>query len=164
MHCLTVTGASEQRDLSYNDALLHRVAHATGGRMLTPFDVDGANLFTREGLLITASPLPIWDILIPILLALLIIDVAIRRIAWDWLATKRMAAAMAQRVRDFTMTTRQVESAPTLDALKKAREDVAEQRFKPAEQGTAAVAHRPDPKAKFTAQGGAVEGDITNVV
>lgn len=162
---MTVNGAPEQRDLNSNDALLRRIADATGGRMLTPFDVQTAGLFSRDGLLVTASPLPIWDILIPLLLALIILDVAIRRIAWDWLATKRMAAAMAQRVRDFTQTTRKVEAAPTLDALKRVRTDVAETKFKPAEKGApAATAARPDPKAKFSAGAGAVEGDITNVV
>jgi uncharacterized membrane protein len=162
---LTINGAPEQRDLQSNDALLQRIADATGGRMLEPF--QAVNLFSREGLIVTASPLPIWDILIPILLGLIILDVAIRRIAWDWLATKRMAAAVAQRVRDFTQTTRKVEAAPTLDALKRVREDVAEQKFKPAEKGTqtAAAGGRPDPKAKFAAGASqAVEGDITNVV
>jgi uncharacterized membrane protein len=163
---LTINGAPEQRDLQSNDALLQHVADATGGRMLTPFEVESAGLFSRDGLIVSASPLPIWDILIPVLLGLIIVDVSVRRIAWDWLATKRLAAAMAQKVRDFTQTTRKVdEGAPTLDALKKVREDVAEQKFKPAEKGVAAGAARPDPKAKFVAGANqAVEGDITNVV
>jgi uncharacterized membrane protein len=160
---LTINGAPEQRDLQSNDSLLQHIADATGGRMLAPFDAAGANLFSREGLIVSASPLPVWDILIPILLALLIVDVAVRRIAWDWLATQRLAAAMAQRVRDFTNTTRQVESAPTMDALKRVREDVAENKFKPAERGVAPPPPLPDPKAKFVARN-AVEGDISSVV
>ena len=161
---LTINGAPEQRDLQSNDSLLQRIADATGGRMLTPFDAESANLFTRRGLIVSASPLPVWDILIPILLSLLILDVAARRIAWDWLATKRLAAAMAQKVRDFTTTTRAVASGPTLDALKKVREDVAEQKFKPAEKGgSGKPPPLPDPKAKFVARD-AVEGDISSVV
>jgi hypothetical protein len=163
---LTVNGAAEQRDLQSNDALLQRIADQTGGRMLDPFDVENANLFTREGVTVTASPLPIWDILIPVLLALMLLDVAVRRIAWDWMATKRLAAAMANKVRSYTQTTRAVEGAPTLDALKKVREDVAEQKFKPQEEGkkpAAVGAAKPDPKAKFVARQG-VEGDISNVV
>jgi Ca-activated chloride channel family protein len=161
---LTINGAPEQRDLQSNDALLQRIADATGGRMLTPFDAEGAELFTRQGLLVSASPLPIWDILIPILLGLMIIDVAVRRIAWDWMATKKLAAAMAQKVRDYTTTTRAVESAPTMDALKRVREDVAEQKFRPAEKGAAAASSPlPDPKAKFVPKD-AVEGDISSVV
>ena len=160
---LTINGAPEQRDLLSNDPLLQRIADSTGGRMLEPFNAESANLFSREGLLISASPLPIWDILIPVLLGLLLLDVAVRRIAWDWLATKRLAAAMAQKVRDFTVTTRQVESAPTMDALKKVREGVAEQKFRPAEKIAANALSLPDPKAKFVAQN-AVEGDISNIV
>ncbi len=160
---LTINGAPEQRDLLSNDSLLQRIADSTGGRMLEPFNAESANLFSREGLLISASPLPIWDILIPVLLGLLLLDVAVRRIAWDWLATKRLAAAMAQKVRDFTVTTRQVESAPTMDALKKVREGVAEQKFRPAEKIAANAPSLPDPKAKFVAQN-AVEGDISNIV
>ena len=70
----------------------------------------------------TASPLPIWDILIPILLGLIIVDVATRRIAWDWLATKRMAASAAERAR--VHDDRKVESKQTLDALRRVREEV----------------------------------------
>ena len=160
---LTINGAPEQRDLLSNDSLLQHIADSTGGRMLEPFEAESANIFSREGLIVSASPLPVWDILIPILLALLIVDVAVRRIAWDWLATKRLAAAMAQKVRDFTVTTRQVESAPTMDALKKVREGVVEQKFRPAEKAAVKPPALPDPKAKFVAKN-AVEGDISSVV
>ena len=159
---LTVNGAPEQRDLQSNDTVLQHIADATGGRMLEPFDAEASDFFTRNGLIVSASPLPVWDIFIPILLALIVLDVAVRRIAWDWLATKRLAAAMAQRVRDFTQTTRQVESAPTMDALKRVREDVNEQKFRPAEKGSSPPP-LPDPKAKFVAKQ-AVEGDISSVV
>ena len=77
----------------------------------------------------------IWFV-VPFLLALIIIDVAIRRIAWDWASTKRMAAAASAYVRSFT-TTRKVEhSAQTMGALKQVREQVAEQRFKVGPEGT----------------------------
>ena len=159
---LTVNGSPEQRDLQSNDAVLQHIADATGGRMLEPFDAEASDFFTRKGLNVSASPLPVWDILIPVLLGLIVLDVAVRRIAWDWLATKRLAAAAAQRVRDFTQTTRRVEGAPTMDALKRVREDVAEQKFRPAEKGNAAPP-LPDPKAKFVAKQ-AVEGDIGSVL
>ena len=62
--------------------------------------------------------------------ALILVDVAIRRIAWDWPATKRMALAVADYVRTFTMTYRKVESPRTLESLKRVREELAEQKFK----------------------------------
>jgi hypothetical protein len=101
--------------------------------------------------------------MIPILLALILIDIAIRRIAWDWASTKRLVAAAGEQIRMYT-TQRKVESAPTLDALKKVRGEVAETKFKVSEEtsaGTAAA--RPNPKAKFEAKEG-VEGDISKVV
>jgi len=97
--------------------------------------------------------------LIPVLLLLILFDVAVRRIAWDWAATKRLAAAMAQRVRDFT-TVRKVESRHTLDALRQVRQEGTEQKLKPRETPPATPA--PDAAAKFEAKG--VEGDITKVV
>ena len=163
---LVVNDSPEMRELKSNDLLAYRIAEMTGGRVLSPFDVESANLFSRDGLTVNSSPLPVWDILIPILLGLVLIDVASRRIAWDWLATKKLAAAMALRVRQFTLT-RQVEAKPTLDALKRVRDEVAETRFKQSEQppsgAGAPAAPSPDRKAKFEAKD-AVDGDITQVV
>jgi hypothetical protein len=126
------------------------------------------DLFSREGLKPSASPLPVWDILIPILLGLILMDVAARRIAWDWMSTKRLAMAMAARVKQYTLV-RQVEAKPTLDALKKVREEVVEAKFKTADSSAPLPSQKqeamaaPNPKAKFEA-GGGVEGDITQVV
>jgi Ca-activated chloride channel family protein len=165
---MAVNSSPELRDLKSNQAVLQAVADRTGGRMLDPFDADHADLFTREGLAPTSSPLPIWDILMPILLGLILMDVAVRRIAWDWLAIKKLAESAAGGVRAIT-TTRTVETRQSLDALKRIREEGAAgsnksgDGVKPA--ATPAVvqaAARPDPKAKFEAKG--VEGDITNVV
>jgi hypothetical protein len=131
--------------------------------------VDTADLFTRDGLEVTSSPKPIWDLLVPFLLALIILDVATRRIAWDWLATKRMAMAAADYVRQFTTTYRKVENRQVLESLKRVREDVAEQKFKPAGDAissglaVSAMEPAPNPQAKFDADDG-IEGDITAVV
>jgi hypothetical protein len=165
----SVNSSPELRDLQSNDALLHQIAQRTGGRVLEPFNVDAADLFTRDGLQISSSPKPIWDLLVPFLLALIIVDVAIRRIAWDWLATKRMATAAANYVRQFTTTYRKVENRQVLQSLKRVREEVAEQKFKPAGDAispslrASAMDAGPNPQAKFDADGG-VDGDITAVV
>ena len=163
---MAVNASPELRELKSNDAAIRQVADKTGGRILEPWAATAANLFSREGLVRTASPLPIWDILIPILLGLIILDVAIRRIAWDWASTKKFAFATAEKVRGFTVI-RKVESRQTLDALKRVREEVAETKFKTEEDvpvitGESEVISRPDPKAKFQAKG--VEGDITRLV
>jgi uncharacterized membrane protein len=154
---------AEMRDLHSNDALLEDIAARTGGRVLPAFDAEGANLFTRENLAPAVSRLPVWDRLIPVLLALILIDVAARRIAWDWAAVKGYAQSVATFIRSFTTVTR-AETNTSLGAL---------QRIRSGEAGTAAGATgeakaappplvKPDPRAKFVAKG--VEGDIANVV
>ena len=168
-----MNSSPEMRDLRSNEANIQMVVDRTGGRRLDPFTIPPAGMFTREGLRQTASPLPVWDVLLPFLLGLILLDVAVRRIAWDWESTKRLGAAMAARVRAFTVTTRKVEGRETLDALKKVRGEVAETKFRTGDAGAAvasgagsakpqAAAARPDPKAKFEAKG--VEGDISKVV
>jgi uncharacterized membrane protein len=154
----------EYRELTSNRQVLNEVASRTNGHVLSAFDPNGADIFRREGLLVTNSPLPIWDVLLPFLLALVILDVATRRIAWDWASVQRLVAAMAQRVRDYT-TLRRVEGDQTINALRRVRDEVVETRLKPTDAPgmTTPPAARPDPKAKFTATRG-VEGDITQVV
>jgi len=167
-------GTLEDRALRSDEAAIRRIAERTNGRVLNPFDVASATVFTRQGVTPGASLKPIWDLLLPWLLALIILDVAVRRIAWDYNSMKKLGVAAAERVRSFT-TTRHVEAKPTLDALKKVREDVAETRFKPGDQPAGpskgaggpppvpTTAGKPDPKAKFVAPR-SVEGDITEVV
>jgi uncharacterized membrane protein len=142
----------EMRDLQSNEAKLDEIAQRTGGRVLDAWDAANANLFSRAGVAQTASPMPIWDQLIPFLLLLILIDVAVRRIAWDWAAIKRTTA---DRIRSFT-TLRRVESRHTLDALRQVREETT----KPAVPVKPLAA--PDASAKFEAKG--VEGDISSVV
>ena len=159
----------EFADLQSNDVKLQEIAQKTGGRMLGAWDAPDADLFSRENLAQTASPLPVWDILIPILLGLILLDVAARRIAWDWRSIRKTAVAGAAYVRSFTHV-RKVETRGTLDALRRVREETTES--KPRGPGLTAPpttaapqppAQRPDPRAKFQAKAG-VEGDISQVV
>jgi uncharacterized membrane protein len=160
---VAMNSSPELRDLQSNDAELKEIAERTNGRVLPPFNVEEANLFTRENLAPAVTPLPVWDILLPILVGLILIDVATRRIAWDWVALKRYAAGATAAVRSFT-TTRKVETRGSLDALKRVREEGAAS----TETGGKPPPAVPNPQAKFTAPKGAagkdVEGDITQVV
>jgi len=157
----SVNSSPELRDLHSNDALLQQIAGRTGGRVLRPFDPAAADLFTRDGVQASTSPRSVWDLLLPVLLALILLDVAVRRIAWDWAATKRLALAAAQQVRQFTMTVRKVENRQVLASLKRVRDEVAEQKFKAPQPLEAEPG--PDPSAKFDS-GGGVEGEIAAVV
>ena len=164
----SVNGSQELLDLEADIAAVRRVAEATGGRVIPAFD-PGPNddLFARRWidatgaereLAVSRSPLPVWDWLIPILLGLLIVDVAIRRIAWDWDATKAVVGAAGERVRRVTATTRQdVDTGRTLGALRQTRSDVAAgKRQEPAA--------RPDPTRKFEATGDAPAGNLSDLV
>ena len=148
----------EMRDLRSNDAVLEQIATRTGGRVLEPFDVQGADLFRREGLKKTASPMPIWDILLPILMGLVLVDVSVRRIAWDfraiWSALTRYADTFRSQRKD---------RSESVDALRRLRSGTREP--EPAatvKQQVAAPADRPDPSRKF--EGAGISGDINKVV
>ena len=159
---ISMNSSPELRDLKSNDALLKDVADSTGGRVLPAFDVEHADLFNRSGLPEAVSSLPIWERLIPWLLALILIDVAARRIAWDWIALKRYLATGVGFVQSFSLS-RQVETRSSLDALQRIRSESETKPQTPIGAGVKPPAPaRPDPKAKFEAKG--VEGDITNVV
>jgi Ca-activated chloride channel family protein len=64
-----------------NGALLRKVAELTGGRVLTMGDPEAANVFDRTNLPMPASAKRVWDLMAYIAAALLIFDVAVRRLA-----------------------------------------------------------------------------------
>ena len=129
---VAVNSEPEYRELTSNDAKLQEIADKTGGRVLAPWDAANADLFSRQNVGVTASPLPVWDILLPILLAMILLDVATRRIAWDWASIRRMALAVGKRVRSFT-SVRKVKSRETLDAFGVCGKKRPRSKFRPAE-------------------------------
>jgi uncharacterized membrane protein len=145
----------ELRDLESNEANLKRVAEATGGRLLDPFEPATAGFFSREGLKRSASPLPIWDILLMLLLPVFLMDVAIRRIAWNWQAIRSYAAA-----RVAGAPHREISRSESVDALKRLKSQPKPQ--EPAAAASPAPTKKPDAGRKFEAAG--VKGDITDVL
>jgi uncharacterized membrane protein len=154
---MVVNTSPELRELRSNESLLHQIKERTDGRWIKPFDPSSADLFSRAGLQQGASPMPIWDLLLPFLLTLILIDVATRRIAWDWNSTKRLLAGARDYVQSYT-TTRKVETTSTIDAFKQIKERASET-GKP----ETPVQDRPDPRAKFESKQ-KIEGDITSVL
>lgn len=77
---------------SDNAALLHELARRTGGRVLSFEDAHSTNLFEREGLKPPTSPKPVWDLLAILAAAMLILDIAIRRL---WIDRKSMHTLLA---------------------------------------------------------------------
>ena len=92
--------------------------------MLTPFDAQ-VDLFDRDGLAPAEALRPIWDILIPLGLVLLLLDVACRRIAWDRRSLAASAARAGAFVRSFTET-RAVTGDPMVGALRRAKDTASE--------------------------------------
>jgi hypothetical protein len=84
----------EMRDLESNEFNLTEIAQRTGGRLLNPFDPQ-ADLFNRQGLTEPRISRPLTNYLIALAIILLLLDVAIRRIAID----RRMVAS----ARDFVL-------------------------------------------------------------
>ena len=144
------------RELRSNDSLLEEIARRTRGRVLDAWDVKAADLFSRQNVPHSSSPLPVWDVLLKILLGLVLLDVACRRLAWDWNATRQRAAAVGAWIRSFT-TTRQVKAEPTLEALRRVRDEVAETKLRQLE---APPSRPPNSGTKFEA-GAAPTVDIT---
>ncbi len=159
----TVSANPEFRDLRSNDARLAEIAERTGGRVLTPWDAQAAKLYSRENVRVDSWPRDVRGVLIPILIALLLLDVAIRRVALGWATIRRAMTATSTFVRTWTLT-KPVESAPTLDALKRVRGEVADVRFRQAgNKSPASTTPMPNRTAKFEAKK-AIEGDIAGIV
>lgn len=161
----SVGAAPEARDLRSNDSLLNEIATSSGGRILSALDADSAGLlFSREGLTRSASSMPLREVILAALLGMIVLDVAARRIAWDTLEPRSMMLAATTMIRSRT-TTRKVDSKPTLAALKRVREGLANESADAARAGAnpADVIPPANPRARFEPVRG-VEGTIEDVV
>jgi Ca-activated chloride channel family protein len=166
---VSVDLSAELRDLHSNEGELTSIAAATGGRVLQPFDTS-ASLFTTEGLWPSVSLLPIWDWVVPVLLGAFLLDVTVRRIAWDWQSIRYAWSSLGNGIHSFTAT-RKVAPEPVLSAWQSARRTAGERFARSASGETPTTGDapprlaepRPQPKARFVAAKG-VDGDITAVV
>ncbi|MBX2853039.1 MAG: VWA domain-containing protein [Phycisphaeraceae bacterium] len=122
----------ELRNFQSNVALLQQIAEMTGGRVLDPGDPAAANLYNRDVPIESTSTRPLRWQLMPFLLALLLLDVACRRIAWEGQEVAAWAKGRANAIAGITRT-RKVESENTMAALKAKREATTEKLNKPAE-------------------------------
>lgn len=114
----------EYRRYRSNIDLLRRIAEETGGRLLEATDPRGIDLFDRTGLPPSVSLLPMWRELLWLLLGLMLLDVASRRLAWDRDTMARALAAAVARVRHPRERTREVRT--TLASLKERGRKVGE--------------------------------------
>ena len=138
----------ELRAFAPDTAALRRVADLTGGRVLDLArpGAPGGGLFARDAEFRSVSSRPVTSLLLPVLVALLLLDAANRRIAWD------PAAAWAW-VRDRVSPTPQTTTG-TLGALRNrntARPAPAQAAPRPAAPARAPVAYEPTPAERAAA-------------
>lgn len=116
----------ELRNFQSNLALLQQIAEMTGGRVLDPNNPADANLYNRDVPIESRSTRPLRWQLMPFLLALLLLDVACRRIAWEGQEVAAWAKGRANAIAGITQT-RKVENANTMAALKANRQQTTNQ-------------------------------------
>ncbi|MBL8991110.1 MAG: VWA domain-containing protein [Phycisphaerae bacterium] len=114
----------EFRAMKSNDALLSRLSSLSGGRTLSLDDPAGAArvLFDRSGTTPREARSPLWPLLLPWALGLLLLDVATRRLAWDRLVSRQFGRSLRQRAED-AMIDRSHDAARTLGTLRELDQD-----------------------------------------
>lgn len=139
----------EYARLTANPAALERLRERTGGRRLDINAPRDANLFDRFGIPPTIADAPIWRALMIAAFAVLLLDIATRRVAWDRLASREVLGEIrAQRADRVRRRTREAEA--TLSALKKKAKGAEPQQEQQAAPTTAAPVV-PDGTAATTA-------------
>jgi len=88
----TRAGGAEYRRMETNMGLLEEIVKRSGGRRLDGDDPAAVPLFDRAGLPVSVSALPVWPWVLGVVIAVLLLDVACRRLAWS-------GAKVAERVR-----------------------------------------------------------------
>ena len=110
----------ELRRLRSNESLLFRIADATGGRVLDIDEPRAVSIFERSNVTPVRASTPVWPLLIAWCVAFFLLDVATRRVAWDRLVTREVAAELARMASEATKG-RGGKAAATSGALKAAR-------------------------------------------
>ncbi len=146
---------AELRRFTSNMPLLEQVAQITGGRVLDPNDPTQAHLYQRDQEYVSRTMRPLWRTLLIWLLALLLLDVACRRIAWEPAA---IAAWFRARWR-MVFASREVAAEATLAALKSRRAQVRADRAETAGRKFEASADFQAADDLSAAVGGAQEGE-----
>ncbi len=137
---VTIPFAPEFSDLSDNMPLLAQVSEMTNGRMLSS-DPNQANLFDYTGLKFPETQLPLIRPLMLIWLALFLLDVAVRRLAFDF-------KAMSRRMLQVLFIKKKQKTETTLDKLKITRKQVHDQFKIRSKDAAASRKYVPDEKYK----------------
>lgn len=107
--------------LSSDANLLRRIAEETGGRLLSFDRPEGAELWSRAGVAPRRASLPLWPALLAWSLAVFVIDVGTRRVAWDRLVSRAVMAEVREHAA-AAVQQRASRAARTLSGLRRATE------------------------------------------
>lgn len=121
---VTRSGGAEFARLESNDALMAAVAGASGGRTIEFEDLGAASLFDRAGVRPIEARIPLWPLLLPWAVALMLLDAGVRRIAWDRLLSRELGATL-RREAAAAMRGRGEQAAAAADRLRRAETGVA---------------------------------------
>jgi len=116
------SSSPEFRRYTSNLALLDEIVDETHGRRLDLADPKAVNLFDRTGMPRSISSLPAWRSILWWIVALLLFDVACRRIAWDSHQLRRVVSRAIARVSPAHI--RGGEAAATLATLRRVSDEV----------------------------------------
>ena len=114
----------EFRTYQSNISLLQQVVEITGGRTLDVENPEAFDLFDRTGMPPSISNLPAWQPVLLIALALLLLDVAARRLAWNADMVKAALASAVSMVRPGHVRAKR--ATVTLASLRKVSDDFDE--------------------------------------
>lgn len=118
---VTIPFAPEFRDLSDNTPLLEEVSKMTRGRVLRmDSDPNHANLYDPVGLRFPHTHLPLTRPLMLVWIAMFLVDVAVRRLAWD-------GRALLRRIRAVPTSSRRGQKDERISRLQAARQRVRSQ-------------------------------------
>ncbi len=112
---------AELRSMRSNVSLLREIAQATSGRILDAARPEDAALFDRAMLQPVRAATPLWPVLLIWTLAVFILDVATRRVAWDRLVSREIARQWKDEAQ-AAVKARGDRAAGALASLKKAAE------------------------------------------
>jgi uncharacterized protein YegL len=116
------SASPEFRRYKSNMGLLEEIVETTGGRRLSVSDPRALDLFDRTGMPPSVSFLPAWRTVLCWALALLLLDVACRRIAWDYNLLRSFVRSAIARVTPSHV--RGGEATATLATLRRVSDQV----------------------------------------
>jgi Mg-chelatase subunit ChlD len=119
----TRQGGQEFRSLRSNEALLEQIAGATGGRVLDLERTTAKTLYDRAGVRPREGRTPLWPWLLAWSAGLLVLDVAVRKIAWDRLLSREFGRGVLGEA-GAALRGRAEEAAATIAALRQTGEQV----------------------------------------